>query len=110
MKVLYKIFAFITAMTSGIWLIYIAWSHLLGEGNWIITPEDTESLLKFLITLIPAFTFSLWNLYHIAFGNLQEKIKIERQNQVLRKKIEQRELGIKLQELEESYQKRQKDE
>lgn len=100
--------ALVTIVTTGSWLGYIVWASFFNEAGWVISPDNAESLFKFLMAITPAFILSLWNVYYLLFGELRENFRIERQNEMLRKKIEQEELGLKLQELKAKNEKDQR--
>jgi cell shape-determining protein MreC len=102
--------ALFTIITTGGWLGYIVWASFFNEASWVISPRNLESLFKFLMTITPAFILSLWNAYYLLFGRLRENFKIERQNERLRKKIEQEELELKLQDLRKENKKDQSNE
>ncbi|AWV97053.1 hypothetical protein DJ013_02210 [Arcticibacterium luteifluviistationis] len=89
-----------TLLMSGGWLLYIIWSYIIENTGWEIDPDNTESMLKFFALIIPALMLSVSTLLSLQIGKLSEVVNIENQNKILKKKIEKRELELKLEKLE----------
>jgi hypothetical protein len=97
-----RLLALTTILTCGGWLVYIVWSYLVDNRYWEIDPKDTESMLKFYAALFPSIILAVLHLLPSGPIETSEEIEMDNENRILKKKIEKKELQIKLQNLEAS--------
>ena len=97
----FKILSIITFVVNGVWVGYILWAEIVDYTSWGIFPDDDESLIKFLATLIPSLLLSIFTLFAIS-SYTSKRSAISQENKILEEKIKQEELKQKLKNLEKN--------